>query len=368
MEPGRLRDFTQAQRHQQAVRAVGRTLISLAHGGNAEVASAYARRRLDWADGSVIAAQLAAVGGQTASGDSSLVGTQSLDLMAAVRPLTILDRLPTRATSFSALSYMSGGTASGWAGEAKAAAVSKGAFSRLSSPLTRLKNVGFIIEDIEFVRSADPSVELTISQDLAAACAQGLDTSFIDPSSAAIAGVRPASVSFGAPAFASSGSTAANFDADLAKMIESLIARGSNLLSAYFVLHPITALFMSRLLNVAGDRAYPLLNVHGGEILGLPVLTSGSCPHIGSPPSTSIFLLDANKVWVAQDSAMELSLSQKGSVEMLDNPIGSSGTTPVATSLVSMFQTNSVAIRGGRFVNWQIAHSGFCAALNNVID
>jgi len=367
----RLHDYTQSLKDKQALRTVARTFTSLAvANGDPRVAANYARRRHDWADSEQIAGPLlAAVGGQTAAADSSLVGIRVNDLMNVVRPLTILGRLPVRATSFdAALTTMTTGTSSGWVGEAKSAPVSKPAFARLASPLGRLKNVAFSVEDLELVRSGDPNAELTISQDFVGACVQGIDTSFIDATSAAVAGVRPASVTNGAPAFASSGSTAALIDGDLGRMIESLIARGSNLLNAFFILHPITALFMGRLLNVNGDRAYPLLNVRGGELLGLPVLTSASVPHVGSPPSTSIYLLDASRIWVAQDPVMEVSVSQRGAIQMSDVPTGDAGASPVATTLVSMFQSHSIALRGTRVVNWKIADPGFACVLANVAD
>lgn len=44
-------------------------------------------------------------------------------------------------------------------------------------------------------------------------------------------------------------------------------------------------------------------------------------------------------------------MSTEASLQMLDNPTNDS-VTPTATSLVSMFQTNSVAFRAERTINW----------------
>jgi len=367
----RLADYTQSLKDRQARRTIARTFTCLARAnGVPEMAANYARSRRDWADvEQIIRPLMAAVPGHTTSSDPALIGVLSNDVMSVVRPLTILGRLPVRVTSFSAaLTYMNGGTSSAWVGEGQAVPVSRASFSRLATPLDRLQNVAFSVEDLELVKTADPAAEMVIAQDFVTACVAGIDTSFIDPQSAAIAGIRPASVTNGAPAFASSGSTAALFDADFGRMIESLLARGSTLQAAYWVMHPITVLFLARLLNVNGDRAYPLLSVRtGGELLGLPVIVSASVPHVGSPPSTSIYLVDAERIWVAQDPTVELSISQRGAVQMLDNPTGSIA-PPTATTLVSLFQTNSVALRGTRTINWKIADPGFACVLNNVVD
>jgi HK97 family phage major capsid protein len=273
-----------------------------------------------------------------------------------------------RRTGFNAaLTTMTGGTSAGWVGEGKSAPFSKAAFSRLATPLGRLKLDVMCAEDAELVRSSDPDAELTIATDFAAAIIAARDAAFIDPAETAIAGVRPASVTNGAPAFASSGSTAALLDADLGRIIESLIAHGSNLEFACWVLHPITALFLARLLNTNGDRAYPGLSVQGGILLGLPAIVSGSVPHVGSPSATSICLLDAARIWLAEDPAMELALSKSAAVQFLDNPTNDI-TTPTPTNVVSAFQSDSVILRGTQTCNWKIADPGFAAVLNNVAD
>lgn len=46
-----------------------------------------------------------------------------------------------------------------------------------------------------------------------------------------------------------------------------------------------------------------------------------------------------------------LDVSREASLQMLDNPTNDS-VTPTATTMVSMFQTNSVAFRCERILNW----------------
>jgi HK97 family phage major capsid protein len=367
----RLGDYTQELRSKQTLRTTTRIFQSLFHGdGLPPGAAAYARTRRTWADRDEINRVLmAATTGMTQSSDGSLVGVRVNDLFAYVRARDIIGRLlvlGSRSVGFdAALTAMTGGTSASWVGEGKPAPFSKPAFSRLATPLGVLKIVAMCAEGTELLRAADPDSELIIGADFADACVAAADGAFIDPQNAGIAGVKPASIVFGAPAFASSGVTAAQIDADLGRLIESLVANGSNLLFAVWILHPLTAAAMARINNAAGDRAYPALSVKGGELLGLPAITSASVPHVGSPQSGSIVLLDASRVWVAEDPAMELALSKAAAVQFVDNPTNDI-TTPTPTAMVSAFQTHSVILRGTRTVNWQIATPGACAVLNGV--
>jgi hypothetical protein len=369
----RLHDYTQELKHKQALRTTARIFKCLVHGQNdpsAAAGFAMSAAARHWADREQVhRVFMTAIGAMTTSSDGSFVGITVNDLLPVVRPMTIVGRLQgLRRVPFSAaLSAMSGGTSGGWIGEGKPAPVSKLAFTRLASPLGILKTVALCVEDIELLRSSDPDSELTVSQDFVGALIQVLDSSFIDPASASIAGVRPSSVTNSAPAFGSTGSTAAAVEGDLVKLVESLLSRGSTLQFAVWVIHPVTATFLARLRTTNGDRVFEDVSVVGGMLLGLPVIVSASTPHIGSPSTASIVLLDASRVWYAEDSTMQLSISRSAAIQMADNPSNDSA-VPTATTLTSMFQTGTVALRATQARNWRIADSGFCSVLNNLID
>jgi HK97 family phage major capsid protein len=317
-------------------------------------------------------AMMAAVsGGTVADNPALIIGPTTNDLIPYIRQREIIGKLIERRTiplDLDALTYMSGGVAANWVGEGKPAPLSKAGFTRLATPLTRLKVQALWVVDAELARSADPAADVTLSRDAAAALINTSDRDFTDPTNGGTVGVKPASVTNGAPAFASSGSTAANIDADLGKLQESLIARGSDLQAGYWIMHSITAAFLSRIRNTNGDAAYPNISVRGGMLLGLPVIVSGSVQHGGSPSTCSVILIDASKLWVGEDPAgIEFAASKHASIEMLDNPTNDI-TTPTATTLVSLFQTDSIAMLGSRWLNWKLANPGFCAVLNNLID
>ena len=64
-------------------------------------------------------------------------------------------------------------------------------------------------------------------------------------------------------------------------------------------------------------------------------------------------MLNTNEVYLADDGQVTIDASREASLEMLDNPTNNSA-TGTATSLVSMFQTNSVALKAERYINWAV--------------
>jgi len=345
--------------------------LTLAKGDIAD-AAAFLAARGPRSRGAHEAMMAAVTGGTTTDHPGIATGPTSNDLMPYVRQRTIIDRLTERRIiplDLAALTYMNSGLSANWVGEGKPAPLSKAAFTRLATPLTRLKVSALWVIDAELARSADPAADVTLSRDAAGAIINATDRDFIDPSNAGIVGIKPPSITNAAPAFASSGSTAANIDADAgAKLQESVIAAGSDLQAGYYIVNSITAAFLSRVRNANGDSAYPNISVRGGTLFGLPVIVSGAVPHGGSPSTCSVILIDASKLWVGEDPAgIEFEASKNASIEMLDNPTNNI-TGPVATAMVSMFQTDSIAMRGSRAINWKLANPGFCAVLNNLID
>ena len=55
---------------------------------------------------------------------------------------------------------------------------------------------------------------------------------------------------------------------------------------------------------------------------------------------------------MADNGQIVIDASEEASIQMLDNPTNASTGGTTATTMVSMFQTNSVALRATRFINW----------------
>ena len=101
--------------------------------------------------------------------------------------------------------------------------------------------------------------------------------------------------------------------------------------------------------NSLGNAEFSTIGLTGGSLEGIPVITSQYAATAGD----LVIALNAKSIGMADDGAVSVEASREASLEMSDAPTGDAGAaTPVATSLVSMWQTNSIALKGERFINW----------------
>jgi hypothetical protein len=76
--------------------------------------------------------------------------------------------------------------------------------------------------------------------------------------------------------------------------------------------------------------------------------------------------VNASDIWMADDGAVTVDASREASLEMSDGPANNSGTPTQTNDMVSMFQTNSVALRAERFINWQRRRSAAVQVIDDV--
>jgi hypothetical protein len=75
--------------------------------------------------------------------------------------------------------------------------------------------------------------------------------------------------------------------------------------------------------------------------------------------------VNARDVWLADDGQVTIDASGEASLQMDDEPTNDSS-APTATTLVSMFQTDSTAFRAERFINWARRRDSGVAYLTGV--
>ena len=145
-----------------------------------------------------------------------------------------------------------------------------------------------------------------------------------NPTSAAIANTRPASVTNGTTPIANTG--------NLATDVQSL-------LSAFFTARPNAqqAVLVAAAGEAAGIRA---LNAGGG--VGVDVLVSEAA-------GGTVVAIDPDGLFVADDG-IAIDVSREASIEMADAPTN----PPVAATVpTSLWQLNLAGFTVERFVNWQ---------------
>lgn len=335
-----------------------RYLRAMANGkGENEVAIAFAEQQKSWGsfDRDIIVSRLKSSIGGIDLTDIQGGSQVAHDLLAALRPLSIVGRLqnlrriPARVPLLTQLT----GSVAGWRGNGQHRRLSAGTYARENLPLL---SVGALsVANDELLRDGSFEGEAELLRDLLAACAEALDMAFIDPANTGIAGATPASITGGAVPIYVAGGSIADLDVKIATAIAALIAAGSNLSSASWVMSPVLAAGLSLARGSSGALAYPGMGANGGQLIGLPALTSASC----TPDSDgyNLALVDASQVSYVED-APSLSVSRNASIEMSDAPTGDATTPTAATILVSMFQSDCAALLASMACNWKLRRPG----------
>jgi hypothetical protein len=104
------------------------------------------------------------------------------------------------------------------------------------------------------------------------------------------------------------------------------------------------------------QSAFPGLTRAGGSLKGTQMITGDN---VGSG---DLILLSPSDIWRIGDTGVEVSVSRDATVEMNSVPVGAAD-VPTASSedSVSMFQTESTAIKVVRRINFQKRRTGAVA-------
>jgi hypothetical protein len=118
----------------------------------------------------------------------------------------------------------------------------------------------------------------------------------------------------------------------------------------YLVVTADNAVHLALTTSPAGGFLYPDMTPAGGTIAGITTLVSDGLPAASSGTSNAL-LIDASGL-VLGDGTITLDASRHASLEMSDAPAHNSD-TPTGSSLVSMWQTNSVALKAERYFGFE---------------
>lgn len=293
------------------------------------------------------------------------------DFVEYLRPQTIIGKFGTGGVpSLNRIPFnirITGQTSGGsgyWVGEGKPKPLTKFDFNAVELRWAKVANIAVLTE--ELIRFSDPSAERLVRDALADALRARLDIDFIDPDKAAVANVSPASITNGVVAISSTGNTAAAIRQDLRNLWAPFIAANNPPTSAVYIMSATTALALSLMMNdLETAPLFPGLTMNGGTFNGVPVIVSEYLDNDGGSGGSIVILANARDIWLADDGGFTIDASREASLQMLDNPTNDSG-VPTPTTSVSMFQTNSVAIRCERYINWQKRRTSAVAWLDGV--
>jgi hypothetical protein len=327
-----------------------RMALCLARAGESGTQGALAICEREYGAGSALATVLrsaVAAGSTTDSGWASQLAEMRVlgqEFVTALRPSTIIGKLTgirriplqvkvPRATS---------GSSVNWVGQRSPAALSSLALDLIELPTLQVS--GLISTTRELAAMSTPRAEGLVRADLLAATSAFLDAALIDPTAAGASGVSPASVTYGAASIAATGTTAAAMVDDIRNLVRLVLDQGCDMTAPYFIMHPRVAIAMAL---VDTPSPFPNLGAHGGEIAGIPCLTSGSVPYrlTGDSPhayTSSIFLIDAAELLLGDEGTPTVELSEHATLQMDTSP----SSPPVAgTVMVSLWQHGLVCWR-----------------------
>lgn len=284
-----------------------------------------------------------------------------------LRPQTIIGKLPVQPVPFNVrMNRQTSAGAGYWVGEARAKPLTWWGFSATTFGEYKVANIAVLTQ--EQARFSSPSAEMLVRNELAAACLERLDRDFVDPNKAAVTGISPASITNGITNEDSTGAALTNVLQDATKLLNRFA--DANLQPTHWIMSVRNAIALSLMVTTQGVRAFPEMNASGGTFAGLPVIVSNYVVH-GTPLNSFVILVSAPNIWVADDGGFTIDASREASLEMNDNPSMSGGPlgSPIgatASPVVSMWQTNMVAVKCERFINWARKRSDAVAWMDDV--
>jgi len=271
----------------------------------------------------------------TTNSDPLIVQNQlANEFVELLREQTIVDKLASmmRVAPFnSTIPGMATGATAAWVGEGAAKPATNPTFNTVE--IKHHKLAGIVVRTDDLLKLSSPSTDQMLLNDLVEASTTLIDVTFMDD--AAQTSARPAGVLNGATKVAATGTTAAEYDADLATLNNNFITKNLSLTGAHYIMSATRASAMGRLRDALGNPYYRgMANGPGEKTLdGLTVIESENAGEV-------IALVKPSELYLADDGDVEVAFSDQATIDM------------GATELVNLWQKNMTAIRAERHMTW----------------
>jgi HK97 family phage major capsid protein/HK97 family phage prohead protease len=274
--------------------------------------------------------------------------TLTSEFLEYLRPMTIVGRIDgLRRVPFNVrIVGQTTGGAGYWVGQGKAKPLTKYDYNATTLGFAKVAAISVITE--ELARFSSPNAEALVRQGLTESLQERVDIDFIDPDKIAVTNVSPASITNGITPLPHT----ADPRADLASVFTALATAHLSPRGGHWIMPETVAVTLSMRVNsVTGLGEFPTITPSGGTLLGYPVVTSQYAAQ-GSPEGDLVIFVVAPEIYLSDDGGATVDVSREASLEMDSAPVGDSGVPTGATTMVSMWQSNSLALRAERFINW----------------
>ena len=259
--------------------------------------------------------------------ENRLVG----EFVEMLRAATVFDQLSGfRAVPFNSKipSQLTGGQAQ-WVGEGAKKPLTNPTYGEVE--IKEHKLAAITVYTQELMRRSDPAVDILVRDDLIEASKTLIDSTFLD--GVAQSAIRPAGVLNAVVAVANTGVTAAAYEADLLRLIESFVTANLSLDGSYLIMSETRAAQISLLRDALGNTYFNGMSLRGARtLMGIPVITSQTA-------GDKIILIKTSEILLAQDGGVDVSYSDQAT--LVDG-----GTTH------HLWQENKFAVRVEKFITW----------------
>lgn len=254
------------------------------------------------------------------------------DFLELLRNATIFDKLKGfRSVPFNVKinGQLTGGTAS-WVGEGQKKPLTNPTFGSIE--IKEHKLAAITVYTQELLRRADPAIDQLVLNDLIEASKVLIDTTFLGAQ--AQTDVTPAGILNGVTEIEPSGTSGAQIEADLLKLITTFVAANLTTDNAYFLMSETRAMQYALLRDPLGNTYFNGMTFAGAarSLLGIPVITSQS---IGD----KVILVKMSELLVAQDGGVDVAYSDQAT--LVDG-----------STTHNLWQENKFAIRVEKFITW----------------
>lgn len=280
-------------------------------------------------------------------------GAAFADFVEYLRPRTVLGQVAGRLRNLPfdtpVLIQDSGGSGY-WVKEGQAKPLTKWGYDRVK--LAPLTVAAIAVATKQMLMRANAATDALFRDELARAIGETIDATFIDPAAAPVSDTSPGSILNGVGQTQSSGDASVfGVRCDIGALLNAHNDANLEFDGLFWIMSGRVAIALSQMTNEIGNLAYPTVTPTGGTLAGFPIFVSNYAPT--DSHGSVIALVKGSEIYLGDEGGIDVAMSDQASLIMSDDPTMASATTPTAAQMVSMFQTNSVAYRVERFLNWQ---------------
>lgn len=257
--------------------------------------------------------------------------TYTGDFIELLRNATIFDKLKGyRSVPFNIeiSGQLSGGSAQ-WVGEGAPKPLTNPTFGNVEVDEHKLAAITVYTQ--ELLRRADPAIDRLVLDDLIEASKVLIDSTFLG--NQAETSTTPIGILNGVTAITPSGTTAAQIETDLMKLITAFVAANLSTDNSYFLMSETRAMQFALLRDALGNTYFNGMNFSGTRsLLGIPVVTSQA---VGD----KVILVKMSELLVAEDGGVDVAYSDQAT--LVDG-----------STTHNLWQENKFAIRVEKFITW----------------